>query len=231
MKDTIYIVEDEPDISELMSVNLENAGLSAVSFPDIAGFRSALSEKKPSLVILDIMLPDGDGMELCKELKKEHSTANMPVIMVTARGDEIDRVLGLELGADDYITKPFSPRELVARVKNILKRAAYDVAATGEENISIGPGDSLYIDIRRHQVMADGEYIDLTATEFNILVLLSRRKGWVFTREQILDHLWGDDKAVTDRTIDVHVNHLREKLGAHGGLLKNIRGVGYKLDL
>ena len=230
MKDTIYIVEDEPDISELMSLNIENAGLSAVSFPDIAGFRSALSEKKPSLVILDIMLPDGDGMELCKELKKERSTANMPVIMVTARGDEIDRVLGLELGADDYITKPFSPRELVARVKNVLRRNLPD-GSMSEDDMFIDLGSSLSIDVRRHQVMADGEYIDLTATEFNILVLLSRRKGWVFTREQILDHLWGDDKAVTDRTIDVHVNHLREKLGPHGGLLKNIRGVGYKLDL
>ncbi len=228
MEQLIYIVEDEMDIAELISINMEGAGFKAETFLTISDFRLRIIEKKPALILLDIMLPDGDGMELCKEIKRDETLKSIPVIMVTAKGEEMDRVLGLELGADDYITKPFSVRELTARVKNILKRS--DPRAAAESRV-LDITEGLKIDIKRHAVTADNENIQLTATEFNILLLLARHKGWVFNRDQILEHLWGDEKAVLDRTVDVHIKHLREKLGDFGKLIQNVRGVGYKLDL
>jgi two-component system phosphate regulon response regulator PhoB/two-component system alkaline phosphatase synthesis response regulator PhoP len=170
------------------------------------------------------MLPDTDGLEVCRRIRKSERLADIPVIMLTARGDEADKVVGLELGADDYVTKPFSVKELVARIHAVLRRPGG--AETGPR-IVVGP---LVIDLEKFEVTAGGERIELTATEFKILQLLASRKGRVFNRDQILDHLWGNEKAVIDRTVDVHIRNLREKLGEAAALIKNIRGVGYKLE-
>jgi DNA-binding response OmpR family regulator len=169
------------------------------------------------------MLPDIDGIEICKYLKKETKFASIPVIILTARGDEVDRVLGLEIGADDYITKPFSPKELVARVKAVLRR--YNISP---EIIRIG--NILEVDLNKFEVYVKKEKISLTTTEFNILKILLSKKGWVFTREKILEELWKGEKAVIDRTVDVHIKNLREKLKEAGKFIKNVRGVGYKIE-
>ncbi|MFH1249589.1 MAG: response regulator transcription factor [bacterium] len=176
-------------------------------------------------MILDLMLPDIDGIEVCKQLKSDKKTSNFPIIMLTAKGDEFDKVLGLELGADDYITKPFSTRELVARVRAVLRRYRMK---TAESTININ--NDLVIDLQRYSVTVNGHPVNLTSTEFNILKVLATKRGWVFSREQLLQHLWGDDKIVISRTIDVHIKHLREKLGSAAHYIKNIRGVGYKLE-
>ena len=225
MKKLIAVVEDEPDIVDLISLHLGKAGFKAKGFLDAESFFRFIDRRVPDLIILDLMLPDADGFDICKYLKRSDPLASVPIIMLTARGEETDRVLGLELGADDYVTKPFSPRELVARVKAVLRR--------GEpkgETLKIYVGESLVIDPRKFTVSIDGVGVELTPTEFKILELLSSRKGWVFTRKQILDHLWGQDKIVVDRTVDVHIRHLRQKLGKAARFIKNIRGIGYKLE-
>jgi two-component system phosphate regulon response regulator PhoB/two-component system alkaline phosphatase synthesis response regulator PhoP len=179
----------------------------------------------PDLIVLDLMLPDTDGFEICKYLKKKDEFALIPIIMLTARTEEVDKVVGLELGADDYVTKPFSTKELVARVKAVLRRQEKKTA-TGKIEI----GDTVVIDLEKYEVTVDGNKVELTPTEFRILRLLSSKKGRVFTRSQILDHLWGQDKAVvSDRTVDVHIKNLREKLGEAAQFVRNVRGVGYKL--
>ena len=229
MNDLIFVVEDETDIADLISLHLKNAGFSVETFLNLNDFHLRLEQKLPRAILLDLMLPDGDGMEACKELKRNERTHSVPVVMVTARSDEIDRVLGLEIGADDYIAKPFSVRELTIRVKNLIKRSYPSDEPGGKEAFSLT--EHIQIDPHRHMVLVDGRDRELTATEFNILLYMSRHRGWVFTREQILDHLWGDEKAVLERTVDVHVKHIREKIEPYGDLIKNIRGVGYKLDL
>jgi two-component system phosphate regulon response regulator PhoB/two-component system alkaline phosphatase synthesis response regulator PhoP len=172
------------------------------------------------------MLPDIDGLEVCKLLRKREEWASIPVIMVTAKGDESDKILGLELGADDYVTKPFSAKELVARVRSVLRRQRSPADAK-----MLQVGDRLTIDLDKYEVSVKGHRVDLTSTEFKILRLLASKKGWVFTRDQILDYLWGHEKIVLDRTIDVHIRNLREKLGPEvADMIKNIRGVGYKLE-
>jgi len=170
------------------------------------------------------MLPDADGLDICKYLKKKEDYASIPIIMLTAKTTEADKIVGLELGADDYVTKPFSPQELVARVRAVLRR---HVLKQEERKLLIG--DDVVLDLHQHMVTVEGKSIELTATEFNILKILAERRGWVVTRKQILDTLWGEDKIVIDRTIDVHVNHLREKLGRAGKFIKSIRGVGYRI--
>jgi DNA-binding response OmpR family regulator len=170
------------------------------------------------------MLPDADGLDVCKDMKKDHRTAHIPVMMLTARGDEIDRVLGLEIGADDYITKPFSPKELVARVKAVLRRNDKSQAS---ETVVLAEG--VVMDLKRYEVTARDRKLDLTTTEFKLLEILAERRGWVFSRDEILSRLWGDEKAVLDRTIDVHITNLRKKMGKAGNLIENVRGVGYKL--
>lgn len=220
----VAAVDDEPDILELVRLHLTNAGLRVKGFVDAGSFLRFTAASVPDLVVLDLMLPDMDGMDVCRELRGSERLAAVPIIMLTARGEELDRVLGLEVGADDYITKPFSPRELVARVKALLRRHDREVE-TG--TIRHGP---LVIDQRRHAVTVDGRRVELTATEFRILALLGGKPGWVFSREQILDVLWGHEKAVIDRTVDVHIANIRAKLGKSGALLRNIRGVGYKLE-
>ncbi len=222
----IAVVDDDPDILELVSVHLKKAGMKVRPFPDVEPFYRFLREEKPDLVILDLMLPGADGIEVCKSLRRQEKFSSVPVIMLTARADEVDRVLGLEIGADDYIVKPFSPKELVARIKAVLRRSHPQEESPQRVEI----GGLLTIDLQRHEVAVQGTKIDLTAVEFRILQFLASRTGWVFSRESILDHLWGHEKAVSDRTVDVHVRHLREKLGTASSLLRNVRGVGYKLE-
>jgi len=224
MNKLIAVIDDEPDILELVSLHLTKSGFKVKEFLNAESFFKFLSSEIPDLIILDLMLPDSDGIEICKYLKSNQELKSIPIIMLTARVSETDKVLGLELGADDYVTKPFSPRELVARVKAVLRRKTQD---SGEK---IKIGDILLIDLNKFQVFVEDEKIDLTPTEFRILKILATKKGWVFTRDQILDHLWGHDKAVLDRTIDVHIKNLREKLGKAKKFIKNVRGIGYKIE-
>lgn len=220
----VAVVDDEPDILSLVSLHLKRAGFRVKEFSDATGFLSFASRQVPDLVVLDLMLPDMDGADVCRQLKETDKLAQVPVIMLTARAEEADRVLGLELGADDYVTKPFSPRELVARVRAVLRRQQQAKSPDRLEfgTLSISPG--------RHMVTVDGARVELTTTEFRILLLLARKPGWVFSRDQILESLWGGEKAVLDRTVDVHIKNIRDKLGKAGSLIRNIRGVGYKLE-
>ena len=224
MPPLIVALDDETDLLELLRVNLQKAGFRFEGFPDADGLYRFLQKEKPDLILLDLMLPDIDGLDVCRYLRKSENLSDIPVIMLTARGDESDKVLGLGLGADDYVTKPFSVKELIARIQAVLRRRDQKEAV---REISLGP---LLIDLDRHEVRSGGQKIELTATEFRILQLLASRRGRVFTRDQILDHLWGHEKAVVDRTVDVHIRNLREKLGPAASLIKNVRGVGYKVE-
>jgi len=226
-KKIIAIIDDEPDILELVSLSMEKSGYDTIKFDNGADLLAALPKKIPDLLILDLMLPDMDGFDICKEIRKNDNISSLPIIMLTAKNDVTDRVLGLEFGADDYVVKPFSPRELTARVKAVLRRQN----KTEELTKSIKIGNDLLIDLQRYKVTKDGIELNLTSTEYKILKMLASRPGWVYSRNQMLDYLWGNDKIVIDRTIDVHVRNLRSKLGAAGNRIKNVRGVGYKLDL
>lgn len=223
---TIAVVDDEPDIVELISIHLKKAGYKTAEFENGSDFFKYLKSNKIDLVVLDLMLPDSDGFEICKYLKSEIDYSNIPVIMLTARSDETEKILGLELGADDYVTKPFSPRELMARIKAVLRRNNKPIV----ENSIIYIGKGLEIDLNKYEVTIDNNKIELTSSEFKILNLISTKKGWVYSREQILDYLGVSDKGVLDRTVDVHIKNLREKLGHYGQYIKNIRGVGYKIE-
>ncbi len=234
MSSLIAIVDDEQDIVELVSIHLKKAMFKTKGFSDaeglyrflgLSGGQCQANEQIPNLIILDLMLPDADGIEICKNLKSKDKYSTIPIIMLTAKGEETDKILGLEFGADDYVTKPFSPRELVARVKAVLRRHQ-KVNESGELNV----GGTLIIDTEKHEVTVEGDKIDLTSTEFRILKLFVSNKSKVFSRYDILDHLWGDEKIVLDRTIDVHIKNLRDKLGEAGQFIKNIRGIGYKLE-
>jgi two-component system phosphate regulon response regulator PhoB/two-component system alkaline phosphatase synthesis response regulator PhoP len=225
LKKTIAIIDDEPDIVELITIHLNKAGFDAIGFHNAEDFFDFIGNDIPDLILLDLMLPDADGFEVCKYLKKKDTFSSIPIIMLTARGEETDKIVGLELGADDYVTKPFSPKELVARVKAVLRRQKRE-----EPSNKIEIGDILTIFPEKHEAYVQGNKIELTPTEFKILTLLVSKKGWVYTRDQILDYLWGHEKAVLDRTVDVHIKHLREKLGRAAALIKNIRGVGYKWE-
>jgi DNA-binding response OmpR family regulator len=222
----IAVVDDEADIVELVSVNLEKAGFKVEGFYNANDLLSFIKKKTPDLIILDLMLPDVDGFEVCKNLKNQDKYSGIPVIMLTAKGEEVDRVLGLEIGADDYVTKPFSTRELVARVKAVLRRGEKE---KGPKK-SIRIGGEIEILPQEYKVNVSGKKIELTSTEFRILLLLAKRKGWVFSRDQILDYLYEGDRIVFDRTVDVHMAHLREKLGKSGDCIKSIRGIGYKIE-
>jgi DNA-binding response OmpR family regulator len=221
----IAIVDDEPDILELVHVNLEKAGYKTRTFKNAKAFLDFIKKKTPDLLILDLMLPDIDGIDLCKKLRQNDSYKDFPIIMLTAKDSEFDKVLGLELGADDYITKPFSVRELIARVKAVLRRSKGE-----KEKKVISIGNELIINVDNYEVALDGKNIELTNTEFNLLKYLAAEQGSVISREDILNRLWGNDKIVTSRTVDVHIRNLREKLGDHASLIKNVRGVGYKIS-
>jgi DNA-binding response OmpR family regulator len=226
MNKTIAIIEDEQDIRELVALHLKKENFVIKEFSDATSFYKYLNSEIPGLIILDLMLPDIDGLEICKYLKKKEEYESIPVIMLTAKGGETDKIVGLELGADDYITKPFSPKELVARVKAVLRR--YETKKTsGIVQVS----DLFTIDPDKFEVLVGGKKIELTTSEFKILELLVTKKGVVYSRDKILDHLWGRDKTVIDRTVDVHVKNLREKLGEVGRRhIKNVRGIGYKFE-
>jgi len=223
MKAKILAADDEPDALELIEVNLKNAGYDVLVAAD---GREALHKARaalPDLILLDIMLPEMDGLEVCKALRRDAATASLPIIMLTARAAEIDRVLGLELGADDYITKPFSPRELVLRVKNLLKRATAEPG--GGKVIQFG---GLVIDPSRHKITYLGKPLALTATEFRLVTVLAGRKGRVQTRELLLKDVWGYNSLIDTRTIDTHMRRLRDKLGGAAQYLDTVRGVGYR---
>jgi DNA-binding response OmpR family regulator len=222
----ITVVDDEADIVELVSVNLKKAGFRVEGFYNATDLLSFIKKKIPDLIVLDLMLPDADGFEVCKNIKNQDKYSGIPVIMLTAKGEEVDKILGLEIGADDYVTKPFSPRELVARVKAVLRRGEKEK----EPKKSIKIGEEIEIFPQEYKVDISGKEIDLTSTEFRILLLLAKRKGWVFSRDQILEHLYEGDRIVFDRTIDVHIAHLREKMGKYGTYIKSIRGIGYKIE-
>ena len=225
-KQLIAIVDDEPDILELVALNLRSSGFITGEFTEADSFYRFLKTELPALVILDLMLPDVDGFEVCKYLRSRPEFSSIPILMLTARTTETDKVLGLEFGADDYVTKPFSPRELVARVKAILRRHARKEPETRKIIVH----DILTIDIDRHEVDVSGQKVDLTPAEFRILSLLASKRGWVQSRDQILNSIWGEEKIVIDRTVDVHIRHLREKLGKAGIFIKNVRGLGYKIE-
>ncbi len=224
----VAIVEDEKDILELVSLHLKREGFRTEGFKTGTEFLKSLESNLPSLIILDLLLPDLNGLEICKILKKDDRTSSIPIIILTAKGEETDIVLGLELGADDYVVKPFSPRELVARVRALLRRVHLDYSSTIKE-INIKNG-FLVINPEKQEVKVENRIVELTGTEFKILKVLAEKKGWLFSRDKLLDIVWGEDKYVIDRTIDVHISHLRKKLGKAGKFIKNIRGMGYKLE-
>lgn len=223
-KERILLVDDEEDILNLVKYNLEREGfkVEAVTTGEMA-VRSA-RESVPDLILLDLMLPGMDGLDVCRILKNDKNVMKTPIVMLTAKGEDSDIVAGLELGADDYITKPFSPRVLVARVKAVLRRDS----KTEEGKSPLLKIEEMEIDTVRHRVSVEGEKIDLTATEFEILIYLARRPGWVFTRTQIITGVKGDDYPVTDRSVDVQILNLRKKLGNAGNYIETVRGVGYR---
>ena len=230
MKKKIVIVEDEYDIQELLKVSLTKESYDIKIFQTANSLKESVYENEYDLMILDLMLPDADGLDLCKEFKMDSRTKDIPIILLTAKSDEFDKVLGLELGADDYITKPFSVRELVARVKAVLRRyKGIDNKTENAANI-IRVGNEISIDQDRYEVRHNETVLQLTKTEFKILSILSSKIGRVFSRDQLLERLWGNDKIVTDRTIDVHIKNLRDKLGSAGHYVKNIKGIGYKIE-
>jgi two-component system phosphate regulon response regulator PhoB/two-component system alkaline phosphatase synthesis response regulator PhoP len=226
MSSRIAIVEDDPDILKLVAQTLEKAGFHIRRYVNGKELMRSLTKETPDLLVLDLMLPDMDGLEICRNLRAQAATEKLPIIILTARVEEMDRVLGLEMGADDYVTKPFSTRELLARVKAVLRRRS-----PMETPKVLELGEMLRIDPERYEVFVNHIRVELTTTEFKLLQILAEKPGRVFSREQLLNRLWGNDKLVIDRTIDVHVKNLREKLGEAGKLIKNIRAVGYKIEL
>lgn len=222
-KATILIVDDEEDIRELVELNLAQVGYKVLSCETGEQALETAAYKLPDLIILDLMLPGIDGLEVCKKLKSNIKTENIPIVMLTAKGEETDIVTGLELGADDYVTKPFRGKVLVARVRRILHRTA----ERSEEAVTIKIHD-LTIDPARREVLVKGKSVELTFTEFNILHTLAKRPGLVFTRYQIVDILHGGDYLVTERAVDVQIVSLRKKLGPYGNYIETVRGVGYR---
>ncbi len=223
MKPKILVVDDEPDALEILGFKLKEAGYAPIFAKDGARAISMARDERPALIVLDLMLPEVDGLEVCKILRRDPATAAIPILMLTARAAEMDRVIGLELGADDYVTKPFSPRELVLRIKKLLARVKM-----AEEPISVLQFGTLAIDVPRHRVTVAGTAIELTATEFKLLEILARRRGRVQTRERLLQDVWGYDNPIDSRTVDTHMRRLREKIGAAADYLETIRGVGYR---
>lgn len=223
-KERILVIEDDEDILELVGYNISKEGYQVTR---VTTGEEGLEEAKSgrhNLIVLDLMLPGVDGLEVCRNLKAYQKTADIPIVMLTAKGEEADIVVGLELGADDYITKPFSPKVLIARIRACLRRKTKEPvdqnSALKINNLVIHPG--------RHEVLIDGKPIDLTLTEFRLLHLLARRPGWVFTRDQIVSAVRGEDYIVTDRTVDVQIVGLRKKLGMLGKYIETVRGIGYR---
>ena len=226
MAHCVLIVEDEPDIRKTIDYNLSKESFKVVQAESIAEGEKALAANKIDVIILDLMLPDGSGLTLCRDIKSDAKTKHIPVIILTAKTEEVDRVVGFELGADDYVTKPFSVRELILRVKAILKRS---VDSPQQENdISVIEAGDLRLNLDAHQVFVRDEEIALTALEFRLLKHLLDRRGRVQTRDQLLEEVWGYSSDVTTRTVDTHIKRLREKLLGAGDCIQTIRGVGYR---
>lgn len=220
----ILVAEDEPDMLHLVASNLRAAGFEVLKAEDGPSALAVARSRQPNLLVLDLMLPGMSGLEVCRALKSDPATARIPIIMLTAKAEEIDRIVGLELGADDYVTKPFSPRELVLRVKNVLRRTAKP-----EE-----PGDYLVagdivVDRARFQVTIRGEGVDFTATELKLLSVLIERRGRVQSRDTLLNDVWGYESAIDTRTVDTHIRRLREKLGETADCIETVRGFGYRM--
>ena len=220
----ILIVEDENDVVDLLTLNLRKAGgfLISKAGDGATGLTKARAEK-PDFIILDLMLPKMPGLEVCKILKSEAATRHIPILMLTARAEEIDRVVGLECGADDYVTKPFSPREIVLRIKAILRRGTAEEA---DDRLSAGP---ITIDPARHEVRVNGKRVELTSLEFKLLRTLMQRRGRVQERDRLLNEVWGYESVIDTRTVDTHVRRLREKLGKAGDAIETVRGFGYRV--
>ncbi len=221
----IYCLEDDDSIRNLMLYTLNAAGYEARGFPDSVPFWAALREQRPDLVLLDIMLPGEDGIAVLRRLRGERSTADLPVILASARGSEYDKVTGLDLGADDYLAKPFGMLEMVSRVRAVLRRAG--PPARSPERLRLG---ILELDPQRHQVRMDGEPLQLTLKEYDLLRLFLEHPGRVFTRDELLSRVWSTDYTGETRTVDVHIRTLRSKLGPCGNWIRTVRGVGYKLE-
>ncbi len=224
MKDTVLIVEDEPDILDLVSYNLRQAGFAVLEAEDGEKALVTIEEEVVNLVVLDLMLPGIDGLEVCRLLKQGACNKEVPVLMLTARTEEVDRIVGFELGADDYLVKPFSPRELVLRIRAILRRAQGSEEAESEQIVA----GSLAIDLGGHRVQIAGDHVELTATEFKLLTTLAQRRGRVQSREELLNVVWGYEHSGYGRTVDTHIRRLREKLGIAAEFVETVRGVGYR---
>jgi phosphate regulon transcriptional regulator PhoB len=223
MADTILIVDDEQDVLDLLVYNLQKAGFRITTARDGAAALQKVRDEMPSLIILDLMLPQLDGTEVCKQLKADSKTAPIPIIMLTAKAEEVDRVVGLELGADDYVIKPFSPREMVLRVKTVLRRASGKAAPAEVLKFA-----DLTVNIAKHEVSHKGKVVELTATEFKLLAMLMERRGRVQSRDRLLTDVWGYEGDVDTRTMDTHMRRLREKLGKAADYIETVRGVGYR---
>ncbi|MCA1945630.1 MAG: response regulator [Desulfovibrio sp.] len=222
-KDVVLIVEDDEDILQLLTYNLENAGFEVLTSADGYEGMNLARRHNPNLILLDIMLPNVDGFEVCKELKRRPETAGIPVIMLTARGEEVDRIVGLELGADDYVVKPFSPRELLLRIRAIMKRVKSEDSYRTQWR-----KNGLVVDLEAHKAVVDGVEMQLTATEFKLLAELVKRQGRVQTRDQLLNTVWGYEFEGYARTVDTHIRRLRQKLGPYAKYVETVRGVGYR---
>ena len=224
MSQKILLIEDEPDIRKTLEYNISREGYDVVSAPSLSEGRNHLNSGSFSLILLDLMLPDGSGLDLCREIKSDKEKVATPIIILTAKDDEVDKVVGFELGADDYVTKPFSVRELILRIKAVLKRGERK-----QENLEVQRQfGELLIDVDSHEVFVNDQLITLTALEFKLLRQLVDRRGRVQSRDQLLTDVWGYSTDVTTRTVDTHIKRLREKLGSMGKYVQTIRGVGYK---
>ncbi len=225
MMSKILIVEDEPDIAELLVYNLHQAGFETITAFNGEDALKHVNIQSPDLILLDLLLPGVDGLDICRILKNNPATADIPVIMLTAKGEKTDRIVGLELGADDYITKPFSPREVVLRIRAVQRRMQGTGTSAAVKQLRI---HDLVIDLDKHQVFNRRQKVDLTATEFKLLALLAGAPGRVFTRDLLMNELWGDNYFAVDRTVDTHVSRLRRKLGELSGAIETVRGIGYR---
>jgi two-component system phosphate regulon response regulator PhoB len=217
----ILIIEDESDVADLLSLNLRKAGFKTSTAVDGASGLQKARDDRPDFIVLDLMLPKMSGLEVCKILKSDTATSHTPILMLTARAEEIDRIVGLEFGADDYVTKPFSPREVVLRIRAIFRRGE-----KADESLQAGP---ISIDPARHQVRANGKQVRLTSIEFKLLQKLMQRRGRVQDRDRLLNEVWGYESVIDTRTVDTHVRRLREKLGKAGDAIETVRGFGYRL--
>ncbi len=217
----ILVVEDESDVADLLTLNLRKVGFRVSTAADGASGLQKAREGRPDFIILDLMLPKMSGVEVCKILKSDTATSHIPILMLTAKAEEIDRIVGLEFGADDYVTKPFSPREIVLRIRAILRRGE-----TADESLKAGP---ISIDPARHEVRVNGKQVHLTSLEFKLLRTLMQRRGRVQDRDRLLNEVWGYESVIDTRTVDTHVRRLREKLGKVGDAIETVRGFGYRL--